>query len=60
AVLKKNLEAQMANPMESKAFVQSVQCVWKERTPEQMREKASAVQEVPLELAAQKRMHTIH
>lgn len=60
AVLKKNLEAQMANPMESKAFVQSVQCVWKERTPEQMREKASAVQEVPLELAAQKRLHTIH
>ena len=57
SVLRKNIEAQMAHPIDSKTFAKAVQCAWRERTPEQMREQASAVQEVPMELTAQKMLH---
>ena len=57
SVLRKNIEAQMAHSVDSKAFAKSVQCAWRERTPEQMREQASAVQEVPMELTAHKMLN---
>lgn len=61
SVLKNNIQKQMAAPKSSKEFSQSVQRIWSELRPEQMREKASAVQDVPLdvplEASKQKMLH---
>ncbi len=56
-VLKNNVMKQAKHPVDSKSFTQSVRNLWSLMTPQQMREKASAVLEVPLEIAAQKTLH---
>jgi len=57
SVLKNNIQKQMADPKSGKEFSQSVRRIWSELRPEQMREKASVVQEIPLDVSKQKMLH---
>ncbi len=55
--LKANIRHQMENPMTGKDFSAAVRSIWAIWTPEQMREKAVAVQEVPLDIIRQGTVH---
>ncbi len=57
SLLKRNITEQMEHPMDSREFTKSVQTIWSSLTPQQMREKAAAVQEVQLELSTQQTLH---
>ncbi|MBR6267920.1 MAG: hypothetical protein IKR28_06255 [Selenomonadaceae bacterium] len=48
--LKDNIRLQMEKPMTGREFSEAVRGIWGSLTPQQMREKAIAVQEVPLEI----------
>ena len=56
-VLTGNIKEQMKCPVDSKAYAQTVRQVWAQWKPEEMRERASAVQEVPLEISSGKMLH---
>ena len=56
-VLRRGISSQMEHPMEGQAFTEAVQKAWSALTSQQMREKASAVQEVPLEIPLRKTLH---
>ena len=49
-LLKKHVTVQKAAPMEPTAFALAVQTIWTQKSPAQMREAASAVIEVPLDI----------
>ncbi|SDP67533.1 hypothetical protein [Selenomonas ruminantium] len=49
-LLKKHVAAQKASPMDNTAFALAVQTLWAQKSPAQMREAASAVIEVPLDI----------
>ena len=55
--LKENIRLQMEKPMTGKAFSTAIRSIWAALTPQQMREKAVAVQEVPLEILKQGMVH---
>lgn len=57
SVLRNNIQKQMENPRNGRDFSQSVRRIWSELRPEQMREKASAVQDIPLDISKQKILH---
>ncbi|SHK98652.1 hypothetical protein SAMN05216582_12912 [Selenomonas ruminantium] len=50
AILGKHVAAQKTAPMDSTAFALAVQTIWAQKSPAQMREAASAVIEVPLDI----------
>ena len=50
AILQKHTAAQKVSPLDSTAFALAVQTIWAQKSPAQMREAASAVIEVPLDI----------
>ena len=50
AILQKHTAAQKPSPLDSTAFALAVQTIWAQKSPAQMREAASAVIEVPLDI----------
>lgn len=49
-VLRKHVKRQLAKPMNHDAYVKRVQAIWAQKTSAEMREQASAVQSVPLDI----------
>ena len=51
SIFRENMREQIQNPMDGRSFTKTVQDIWQTLSPQQMRAKATAVQEVPLEIA---------
>lgn len=54
SILKKHVRKEQAAPFSAKDYIQRVQKIWAARTSAQMREKASTVQNVPLDITIPK------
>ncbi len=50
AILQKHVDKQKAAPMDPTAYALAVQTIWAQKSPAQMREAASAIIEVPLDI----------
>ena len=49
-ILQKHVEAQKANPLDEQALRLAIQTIWAQKSPAQMREAASSVIDVPLDI----------
>lgn len=59
-ILRKHVQAQLKKPLNHESYVKRVRAIWAQKTSAQMREEASAVQVVPLDIKTPQPPKTVH